>query len=292
MGNYWNRFLFALLVCVQPLVSQGFYIPCYCGSGDHIFCLEGPCKDFRKEMNEEMKKSEYVQAAKQTLEQLRSVLQIYKDTKEIVSVVGTYRDLITNFSIESLLNTWQITDWSELGDLASKYGGSLYSKFDEATSSSGSSTDSKGSSKAYDSSTAFSRYMRGLAKDIGSAREEYVPTLEDGMNQVRSLQYVNDDYIMQALMQQEQSNAQKKAVAAAASNKAPKVAPDMGIDTTENTIVQQMNAKAVSTAMDASVWSDMGNAYNLMTRQQINAQKAFIESEKKDLETTYLKAFE
>lgn len=239
-----------------------------------------------------MKKGEYVQAAKQTLEQLRSVLQIYKDTKEIVSVIGTYRDLITNFSIESLLNTWQITDWSELGDLASKYGGSLYSKFDEATSSSGSSNDSKNSSKAHDSSTAFSRYMRGLAKDIGSAREEYVPSLEDGMNQVRSLQYVNDDYIMRALMQQEQSNAQKKAITAAVSNKAPKVAPDIGFDTTENTIVQQLNAKAVSNAMDASVWSDMGNAYNLMTRQQINAQKAFIESEKKDLETTYLKAFE
>lgn len=286
--------MFVLFATCVSSASYGFYIPCYCGSGDQIYCLEGPCKDIRKEISEEMKKNEYVTMAKQTLEQLSAALQIYKDAKSVASTIGQFRDLISNFSIESVLNTWQITDWSELGDIANTYGGSLFSKLDEASSSANSGSDKTNSKdkKAHDSSTAFSRYMRGLAKDIGSTREEYTPYIDEGMDTIRSAQYIDDDYIMQALMQQEQNNAHKKAITAATSNKAPAVAPELGLDSTETTIVQQLNAQSVSKAMDASIWSDMGNSYNLMTRQQMNAHKAAIESEKKDLETTYLKFFE
>lgn len=287
MVRFWNSIQILILSLVTffiPLTSSAFYVPCYCGCGEPIQYLDGTILDSTKSSIQNSQLAEYVSAAKQSLEQLYALVKIYDQAKDIYNAVGSVRNAFENFSFENILNSWNIEDWNDFDSIANKFGHSSYS-----------SLGNSNPDTAEKSANSFADYLYSISDGIkkqGDTLEDYSYEFSDG---VREIAYMDDDYIMRAIMTQEQRNAQIKAVSAAAARKADdSIATSIGISSTESaepTINEAKTSQVVSAAATASVWSDMSNSFNLLTREKLNTQSAILEKQSEELSTKYLDAF-
>ena len=146
-------------------------------------------------------------------------------------------------------------------------------------------------------STGFSRYLNSFAADLKENREYISDFTDDTIDNVRDMRYVDDDYIMRAIMTQEQKNAHIKTITAAASGKVDSsISKTVGIssvdDSSNPTIAEVKTAQVVSSAANAAVWSDMANSVNLNTKEKLNTQTVIINSKTEKLSTQYLDSFE
>lgn len=286
MVRFWNSiwvWILSLMV-FSPLTSFAWYVPCYCGCGEPIQYLDGDILDSTKVSLQNSQLSEYISAAKQSLEQLYALVKIYDQAKDIYNAIGSVRNAFENFSFENILNSWNIEDWNDFDYMANKFGHSSYS-----------SLGNSDPSTAEKSANSFADYLYSVSnriKEEGDILEDYSYEFSDG---AREIAYMDDDYIMRAIITQEQRNAQIKAVTAAAARKADdKVASNIGISSTETiepTINEAKTSQVVSGAATASVWSDMSNSFNLLTREKLNTQSTIIEKKAETLSTEYLDAF-
>lgn len=288
MGNFWSR----VRICIAALLlpSTGFaWIPCFCGSGDHYYPLDGGISDPIKNAMEDEELAKFVLSAKQSLEQLYAIVKIYNEMKQIYSAVGQVRNAFENFNLENILDSWEIEDWNDINEIADKHRNSVYSSLDSGNSDSGSATNNY--------STGFSRYLNSFAADLKENREYISDFTDDTIDNVRDMRYVDDDYIMRAIMTQEQKNAHIKTITAAASGKVDSsISKTVGIssvdDSSNPTIAEVKTAQVVSGAASASVWSDMANSVNLNTKEKLNTQTVIINSKTEKLSTQYLDSFE
>ena len=288
MGNFWSR----VRICIAALLlpSTGFaWIPCFCGSGDHYYPLDGGISDPIKNAMEDEELAKFVLSAKQSLEQLYAIVKIYNEMKQIYSAVGQVRNAFENFSLENILDSWEIEDWNDINEIADKHRNSVYSSLGSGNSDSGSATNNY--------STGFSRYLNSFAADLKENREYISDFTDDTIDNVRDMRYVDDDYIMRAIMTQEQKNAHIKTITAAASGKVDSsISKTVGIssvdDSSNPTIAEVKTAQVVSSAASASVWSDMANSDNLNTKEKLNTQTVIINSKTEKLSTQYLDSFE
>lgn len=288
MGNFWSR----VRICIAALLlpSTGFaWIPCFCGSGDHYYPLDGGISDPIKNAMEDEELAKFVLSAKQSLEQLYAIVKIYNEMKQIYSAVGQVRNAFENFNLENILDSWEIEDWNDINEIADKHRNSVYSSLDSGNSDSGSATNNY--------STGFSRYLNSFAADLKEKREYISDFTDDTIDNVRDMRYVDDDYIMRAIMTQEQKNAHIKTITAAASGKVDSsISKTVGIssvdDSSNPTIAEVKTAQVVSGAASASVWSDMANSVNLNTKEKLNTQTVIINSKTEKLSTQYLDSFE
>lgn len=288
MGNFWSR----VRICIAALLlpSTGFaWIPCFCGSGDHYYPLDGGISDPIKNAMEDEELAKFVLSAKQSLEQLYAIVKIYNEMKQIYSAVGQVRNAFENFSLENILDSWEIEDWNDINEIADKHRNSVYSSLGSGNSDSGSATNNY--------STGFSRYLNSFAADLKENREYISDFTDDTIDNVRDMRYVDDDYIMRVIMTQEQKNAHIKTITAAASGKVDSsISKTVGIssvdDSSNPTIAEVKTAQVVSGAASASVWSDMANSVNLNTKEKLNTQTVIINSKTEKLSTQYLDSFE
>ena len=288
MGNFWSR----VRICIAALLlpSTGFaWIPCFCGSGDHYYPLDGGISDPIKNAMEDEELAKFVLSAKQSLEQLYAIVKIYNEMKQIYSAVGQVRNAFENFSLENILDSWEIEDWNDINEIADKHRNSVYSSLGSGNSDSGSATNNY--------STGFSRYLNSFAADLKENREYISDFTDDTIDNVRDMRYVDDDYIMRAIMTQEQKNAHIKTITAAASGKVDSsISKTVGIssvdDSSNPTIAEVKTAQVVSSASNAAVWSDMANSVNLNTKEKLNTQTVIINSKTEKLSTQYLDSFE
>ena len=233
--------------------------------------------------------AKFVLSAKQSLEQLYAIVKIYNEMKQIYSAVGQVRNAFENFSLENILDSWEIEDWNDINEIADKHRNSVYSSLGSGNSDSGSATNNY--------STGFSRYLNSFAADLKENREYISDFTDDTIDNVRDMRYVDDDYIMRAIMTQEQKNAHIKTITAAASGKVDSsISKTVGIssvdDSSNPTIAEVKTAQVVSGAASASVWSDMANSVNLNTKEKLNTQTVIINSKTEKLSTQYLDSFE
>ena len=288
MGNFWSR----VRICIAALLlpSTGFaWIPCFCGSGDHYYPLDGGISDPIKNAMEDEELAKFVLSAKQSLEQLYAIVKIYNEMKQIYSAVGQVRNAFENFSLENILDSWEIEVWNDINEIADKHRNSVYSSLGSGNSDSGSATNNY--------STGFSRYLNSFAADLKENREYISDFTDDTIDNVRDMRYVEDDFFMRAILTQDQKNAHIKTITAAASGKVDSsISKTVGIssvdDSSNPTIAEVKTAQVVSSAANAAVWSDMANSVNLNTKEKLNTQTVIINSKTEKLSTQYLDSFE
>lgn len=290
MGNFWSKVRICIVALLLPSVSFA-WIPCFCGSGDHYYPLDGGISDPIKNAMEDEELAKFVLSAKQSLEQLYAIVKIYNEIKQIYSAVGQVRNAFENFSLNNILDSWEIEDWSDINEIADKHGNSVYSSLDSFDSG-----DKNGSGATNDYSTGFSRYLNSFAADLKENRKYVSEYTDDAIDNVRDMRYVDDDYIMRAIMTQEQKNAQIKKVAAVASGKADSsVAKAIGIssvdESSDPTLAESKTAQVVSGAANAAVWADMANSVNLNTKEKLNTQTVILKAKSEELSTQYLDSF-
>ena len=138
--------------------------------------------------------------------------------------------------------------------------------------------------------------MNSFAADLKENRKYVSEYTDDAIDNVRDMRYVDDDYIMRAIMTQEQKNAQIKKVAAVASGKADSsVAKAIGIssvdESSDPTLAESKTAQVVSGAANAAVWADMANSVNLNTKEKLNTQTVILKAKSEELSTQYLDSF-